>query len=202
MISKSTSEVQVYTWRYSHFVRTFPKDDLLQMAAQSVEWNEFLDTLHIVQEAWRWVVTDYFSLQLRHAVTLSLLFLYFFPPPLFFWPYLIPTHCSVEDYCCTLSHPLTHIHLVGTFWTSKRLVAETCTCTIHKIHKRHPCPRRDSNTQSQQASERAAADVLLRPHGHRDRHVVTSQRKYSHFKWSYKYIEKRIKSCWRLEAVP
>lgn len=130
--------------------------------------------------------------------TLSL----FLPPPLFFWPYLIPTHCSVEDYCCTLSHPLTHIHLVGTFWTSKRLVAETCTCTIHKIHKRHPCPRRDSNTQSQQASERAAADVLLRPHGHRDRHVVTSQRKYSHFKWSYKYIEKRIKSCWRLEAVP
>jgi len=52
------------------------------------------------------------------------------------------------------SHRTTH-QSVGLLWTSEHLVAETSiwqhtTLTMDK----HPCPRWDSNTQSQQASGR------------------------------------------------
>jgi hypothetical protein len=55
-------------------------------------------------------------------------------------------------------------HSVQLLWTSDRLVAET----IHHTHKRQPCPRQDSNSQSQQAS---GLDSRLRPRGHWDQHL-------------------------------
>jgi hypothetical protein len=56
---------------------------------------------------------------------------------------------------------------VGFLWTSDQLVAETSTWQ-HATLKidRHPCPRRDSNPQSQQAS---GCRPCLRPRGHWDR---------------------------------
>jgi hypothetical protein len=58
-------------------------------------------------------------------------------------------------------------HSVGLLWTSVQPVAETSTWQQTTFtRERHPCPRRDSNPQSQQASG-------LRPHGHWDRHNCT-----------------------------
>jgi hypothetical protein len=57
-------------------------------------------------------------------------------------------------------------HFVGLLWTSDQSVAETSTwqCTTLTTD-RHPCPRRDSNPQSQQAN----ADPRLKLHGHWNR---------------------------------
>ena len=48
---------------------------------------------------------------------------------------LPPTHCSVEGYCCTWSHWMTHTHThsVGILWTRNRSIAETSTwqCNTH-----------------------------------------------------------------------
>jgi hypothetical protein len=49
---------------------------------------------------------------------------------------------------------MTHTQSVGLPWTRDRPVAEVSTCTTHNIQKRHSCPRRDLNPQSQQASGR------------------------------------------------
>ena len=52
----------------------------------------------------------------------------------------------------------THTHLshsVGLLWTSDQPVAETSTRQHTKLtREKHPCPGRDSNPQSQQASSR------------------------------------------------
>jgi hypothetical protein len=54
-------------------------------------------------------------------------------------------------------------HTVGLLWTSDRPFAETSTCQHTALTKdRHPWPRRDSNPQSQQASDRKPS----RPRGH------------------------------------
>ena len=45
-------------------------------------------------------------------------------------------------------------HSVGLLWTSDQPDAETSTCTTHKTRDKHPCPRRDSNPQSHQTSDR------------------------------------------------
>jgi len=58
-------------------------------------------------------------------------------------------------------------HSVGLLWTCDRTVAETSTWqrTAHSRDK-YPCPRRDSNPQSQQASgPRAATGVGNSFHG-------------------------------------
>jgi hypothetical protein len=47
----------------------------------------------------------------------------------------------------TRSHFLDTPQSVGLLWTRDQLVAETYL-TTHNTHKRHPCPRRDSNPQS------------------------------------------------------
>jgi len=48
----------------------------------------------------------------------------------------------------------TQTHLVGLLWTSNRFVAENSTLQhTSPITDRHPCPRRNSNPQSQQASK-------------------------------------------------
>jgi hypothetical protein len=64
-----------------------------------------------------------------------------------------------------------HIHTVGLFWTSDKLVAEAATYTTHNkkqetnIHA--PCGIRTRNPSINQA----AAELSLRPHGHRDQAV-------------------------------
>ena len=70
---------------------------------------------------------------------------------------------GVEVSCCTWSHTWTHTHSVGLLWTRDGPVAEA-SIWQHTTHTRdrQPCPRRDSNPQSQQASG-------LSPRGHRDR---------------------------------
>ena len=63
-------------------------------------------------------------------------------------------------------------HSVGLLWTSGQLVAETSTWQhTTLIIGRYPCPRRDSNPRSQQASGR---NLRLRPRGHWDRLLYTS----------------------------
>ena len=64
------------------------------------------------------------------------------------------------------SHSVTP-HSVGLLWTSDQPDAETSTLqSITLTGDRHPCPRRDSNPQSQQAS---GLRLRLRTHGHWDR---------------------------------
>jgi len=68
------------------------------------------------------------------------------------------------------SHTTTH-QSVGLLWTSDQLVAETSTCKHTTLTTdRHPCPRWDSNPQSQQASGRRPRDHWERLH---DTVVVT-----------------------------
>jgi hypothetical protein len=56
----------------------------------------------------------------------------------------------------------------GLLWTSDQLVAETYILQNSKLTRdRHPCPRPDSNPQSQQASGRGPR---LKSRGHWDRH--------------------------------
>jgi hypothetical protein len=58
-------------------------------------------------------------------------------------------------------------HSVGLLWTSDQHDAEISTWQNTTLTTdRHPCPRRDSNPQSQQASGRRPT---LRPRGHWDR---------------------------------
>jgi hypothetical protein len=48
---------------------------------------------------------------------------------------------------------LRHTHAVGLLWTSDQPVAGVSTSQQTTLTRdRHPCPRRDSNPQSQQAS--------------------------------------------------
>jgi hypothetical protein len=66
---------------------------------------------------------------------------------------LLPTHCRCRRSCCTWSHSVTQAPSVGLLWTRDRTIAETSTSEYTVIKKdRHPCPRRDSNPQQQQAS--------------------------------------------------
>jgi hypothetical protein len=54
--------------------------------------------------------------------------------------------------------------LVGLLWTSDQSVAETSTWQhVTLITDRRPCPRRDSNPQSQQASVRRPTHYIVRP---------------------------------------
>jgi hypothetical protein len=62
---------------------------------------------------------------------------------------------GVESYCSTFPHSMTHAHThsVGLFWTMDEPVAETATWQQTTLStERYPCPRRDSNPHSQQAS--------------------------------------------------
>jgi hypothetical protein len=61
---------------------------------------------------------------------------------------------GVEGYCCTWSHSDTP-HSVGLLWTRDQPVVETSTWQHTTLTTdRHPCPRRNSNPQSQQANGR------------------------------------------------
>jgi hypothetical protein len=58
-------------------------------------------------------------------------------------------------------------HLVRRPWTRDRAVAETSTWQHTTLTRdRHPCPRRDSNPQTE---KQAATEPHFRPCGHRDR---------------------------------
>jgi len=75
--------------------------------------------------------------------------------------YLLLLSAVTMDWCLA-SHRwgfyITHSdvpQLVGFLWTSDQLVAETSTWQHTTLTiDRHPCPRSDSNPQSQQASSR------------------------------------------------
>jgi len=45
-------------------------------------------------------------------------------------------------------------------WSTRR---RDIYLTTHSTHKRHPCPRRDSNPQSQQAGGRIPTPYVARP---------------------------------------
>ena len=93
------------------------------------------------------------------AVCLSEIFLYFLV-----WLF-VPTYCRCAAFCCTWSvndthtqartHTYTHTrtHSVGFLWTRDRPVAESFAWQNTTFKKdRQPCPQRDSNPQSKQAS--------------------------------------------------
>jgi len=53
------------------------------------------------------------------------------------------------------THTHTHTHSVGLLWTRDQSFAETSTWQLPTFTgNRYPCPRRDSNPQSQQVSGR------------------------------------------------
>ena len=54
---------------------------------------------------------------------------------------------------------------VGLLWTSDQLVARDIYLTSHSTHNRYPCPRRDSNPQSQQTSGCRPTTQTARPVG-------------------------------------
>jgi len=57
-------------------------------------------------------------------------------------------------------------HPVGFLWTSDQPDAETSTWLHTTLTRdRHPCPRRDSNSQSQEASGRRPTPWTARPLG-------------------------------------
>jgi len=64
------------------------------------------------------------------------------------------------------SHSLDAPQSVGLLWTSDQLVAETSTWQHTTLTTdKHPCPRRDSIPQSQQASGRRPTPQTARPLG-------------------------------------
>jgi hypothetical protein len=65
----------------------------------------------------------------------------------------------------TIRH--THTHQVGLLWTSDKLVAEAATYTTHNKHKKANI-HAISVIRTRDPSNQAAADLRLRPHGHRD----------------------------------
>ena len=70
---------------------------------------------------------------------------------------------------------------VGLLWTSDQSVAETSTWQHTTLTTdKHPCPRWDSNPQSQRTSGRAAVDLRLRRRGHLDRLLMFIYPIYNH----------------------
>ena len=62
---------------------------------------------------------------------------------------------DLDGYHRSWPHSNTHTHSVGLLWTSDQPIAETSTWQHTTLTRdRHPCRRRDSNPQSQQASGR------------------------------------------------
>ena len=81
---------------------------------------------------------------------------------------LQPLLVGVERFCCTWPHSLTHTHTPTTFGRtpldSDQPNAETSTWQHTTLRRdRHPCPRQDSNPQSQQASGRKTKRWTARP---------------------------------------
>jgi hypothetical protein len=53
-------------------------------------------------------------------------------------------------------------HSVGLLWTSDQPKRRDLFLKTHNTHNRHPCPQRDSNPQSKQASKRPQTHALYR----------------------------------------
>jgi hypothetical protein len=85
-----------------------------------------------------------------------------------------PTRTTTASFFTFLHHTQRHTTVGRLLWTWDRLVAETSTWQHATLTTdRHPCPRRDSNPLSQQAS--GCRPLVLRPF-HTIRHVsVPSQ---------------------------
>ena len=73
-------------------------------------------------------------------------------------------------YCASWSHSPDTSQSVGLVWTSDQPDAETSTWQHTNTYQRHrnPCPRRDSNPQTQQASGRRITLQTARPVGPAD----------------------------------
>jgi predicted signal transduction protein with EAL and GGDEF domain len=69
------------------------------------------------------------------------------------------------------THTHTHTQPAGLLWTNEQLVAEAATYTTHNRHKRRTTMLPMGFETAIQ--ERAAADLHLRPHVHRDRLSMT-----------------------------
>ena len=86
----------------------------------------------------------------------------------FFLSFFLILTSSTFFYRCSWPHTMTHSdtqHSVGLLWTRDQPVADTSTWQHSALTRdRHPCPRRDSNSQSQQASGRKP-----RPRDYRNR---------------------------------
>jgi hypothetical protein len=66
----------------------------------------------------------------------------------------------------THAHTHTHTQSVGLLWTSDQPVTETSTWQHTTLTRnRYPCPRRESNSQSQQALGRRPTPETARPLG-------------------------------------
>jgi hypothetical protein len=91
--------------------------------------------------------------------------------PLFFsvtqQPKLGLGHLTVE---VSRSHTIRHTQPVRLLWKSDQLTAETATYTTCNRYKT-PNIHALSGIRIRSASNRAAAGLRLRPHGHRDRHT-------------------------------
>jgi hypothetical protein len=79
---------------------------------------------------------------------------------------------SMSDLCRRIvevskPHTVRHTHLVGLLQTSYKPVAEDWTYTTHNNHKTKSHVH--SGFQTRDPSNRAATNLRLRPHGHRDR---------------------------------
>jgi len=95
-------------------------------------------------------------------VYVNYIFFRIFPKFTFLVWLLIPNYCSCKGlflYLTTFNdkhthtHTHTHTHSVGLPWTSDQPVAETSTWQHTTLTRdRNPCPRLDSNPQSQEAS--------------------------------------------------
>ena len=75
-----------------------------------------------------------------------------------------PLTAGVESCCCIWSHSDTP-HSVGLLCTSDRPVAETFTWQHTTLTRDIPAPRRDSNSQSQQARDHRSKQQTARPLG-------------------------------------
>jgi hypothetical protein len=88
-------------------------------------------------------------------------------------------------------------HSTGLLWTSDQSDAETCTWQHTTLTKeRHPCPRRDSNPQSQQASGRRP---MLRPRGRWHLPATCMSQKY--IKWIPLYLLKCVFTVYSTSGI-
>ena len=81
----------------------------------------------------------------------------------FFVWLLLPTHrtCKV---IVALDHA-SDTHSLGLLWTRRWRLEDLYLKTQNIHNRKHPCPRRDSNTQSQQLNGRRPTPYTMRPPG-------------------------------------
>jgi len=103
---------------------------------------------------------------------------------------------DVEGYCSTWSHWMTHRHSVGLLWT--RDEPDTLTSTWQHTTfawDRHPCLRRYSKPQSQQASGRRPTPYTAEPQGSTKRFSWIKIRKCTAWAFTCNYVNSSGMLC-------